>query len=413
MDIDDEDRAALQFIAEGATELSGFDLASISVVDGGVLRTVAVAGDSSARAELQRIRTPVEALLRELHRADSWGPLRFLPHDRSAGHIDEWVWTPTIEPVDAPDAWHPDDLLCGLLYDDTDTLRGVLAMDLPRDGLRPRAHQRRVLQQYARQAEHAVITALERNRLARGLTRESALAEFRRGLIDVLSHELGNSVGAISASADILRAGELPTSAERPLSIITRSTRRIMMLVDDMVMLARLGRPHEQGDAEQVDLASVVRGAAELADPQAAARSIALAVSTPERLVVLGVATDLDRMVTNLVSNAIKYSDPDSLVEVTLCRTTDDDGDPVVELRVADRGIGISTEDQARLFEEFFRSADHAVRRRPGTGLGLAIVQRVVAGHRGSIAVVSELGAGTTITVLLPAEAAPLHEVTT
>ncbi|MDO9494742.1 MAG: sensor histidine kinase, partial [Nocardioides sp.] len=101
---------------------------------------------------------------------------------------------------------------------------------------------------------------------------------------------------------------------------------------------------------------------------------------------------------SNLLSNAVKYSRPGTTVTVSLERA----GDEVVVV-CQDEGIGVSEDDQARLFTEFFRSADPAARAQPGTGLGLAIVARIVERHGGSIAVESKLGVGSTFTLRLPA----------
>ena len=161
-------RDALQLIAEGVTQLAGFGIAAISVVrEDGRLESVAVAGNDQARAELEGTRTPVDRLHQELVKADDWGLLRFVPHERldpSAG--ETWGWVPDIEPIDDPDAWHPLDLLIAPLYDDNGVLRGSLAMDLPIDGKRPGEAQRAVLNRYAEQAGRAVVVALEREELA-------------------------------------------------------------------------------------------------------------------------------------------------------------------------------------------------------------------------------------------------------
>lgn len=166
---DPASRDALQLIAEGVTQVAGFGIAAISVArEDGALESVAVAGNDEARAELEGSRTTVERLLQELEKADDWGLLRFVPHERlDLGAGDTWGWVPDIDPVDdAPDAWHPLDLLIAPLYDDQGQLRGTLAMDLPVDGRRPGVAQRAVLNKYAEQAGRAVVVALEREALA-------------------------------------------------------------------------------------------------------------------------------------------------------------------------------------------------------------------------------------------------------
>lgn len=161
-------REALQLIAEGVTDVAHFGVAAISVVrEDGKLEVVAVAGNEMARRQLEGSRTPVDRLANEIAKADDWGLLRFVPHERlepDAG--DEWGWVPDIEPIDAPDAWHPLDLLIAPLYDESGGLRGTLAMDVPADGRRPGEEQRALLNMYAEQAGRAVVVALEREALA-------------------------------------------------------------------------------------------------------------------------------------------------------------------------------------------------------------------------------------------------------
>jgi signal transduction histidine kinase len=213
-------REALQLIAEGVTQLAGFGIAAISVVrEDGRLESVAVAGNEQARAELEGTRTPVDRLLQEIAKADDWGLLRFVPHERldpSAG--DTWGWVPDMEPIDAPDAWHPLDLLIAPLYDDKGSLRGSLAMDLPVDGRRPGEAQRAVLNQYAEQAGRAVVVAVEREELAdqvrmaqaarrivrqatAQLSLERIVADSREALVDGF-HAAGMWIQTFSRSGD-------------------------------------------------------------------------------------------------------------------------------------------------------------------------------------------------------------------
>jgi len=367
-------------------------------VDDGVMQTVAVVGDESARAELLELRTPVDAVLEELTHAERWGDLWFVPEERSSGVLDGVSWVPELPASDAPDAWRPMDLLCGLLHDDAGRLRGVLSMDLPTDGLRPGPQQRRVLQHYVRQAERALMTALERGELADDLERERTVSDYRRHLIDVLSHDVLNNVTAIGNAVELLRMElELPQDVEQGLGVVDRGAGVIRTLVEDMRLLAALGEEGRPARSLPVDLAEVVRDVCLLQLPGARRRQIDLTVSTPGETLVLGDPVEFDRLVTNLVSNAVKYSDAGGVVEASVLRT---DGE--AELRVTDHGLGISEEDQHRLFDEFFRAQDDAVRRRPGLGLGLAIVQRIARRHQARVTVASRLGEGSTFRVILP-----------
>ena len=396
------DQSALQLIAEGVTELAGFEIAAISVVRDGVLHYVAVAGDERARTELAQLRTPVDALLAELEHAEEWGLLRFVPYEREAGHLDDYSWIPDLEVVDAPDAWHPHDMLCALLYDDGGTLRGLLSIDVPRNGLRPGPDQQRILQLYASQAARAVITALERSDYAEGLERERAVAEYRAQLMSVLSHEVQNPLTVILQNAELLLTeGQHDDLTVHGLEAIQRGARRIEAMGRDLLVLARVGKPDRPLD-DVVDLVRLARGVVELLGTEADNRRIGVDVEAAvEQLNVTGDVRDLDALLTNLVANAIKYSEPDDRVRVRL-GLVEVEGRPTARVEVVDQGVGIREEDRARVFEEFFRSPDPRVRLRPGTGLGLAIADRAAARHGGRIDVESTPRTGTRFVVTLP-----------
>ncbi len=402
MEPTERDGAALQLIAEGVTELAGFDVAAISVVRDGVLCIAAVAGDETARRELAGLRTPVDAVLAELENAEDWGLLKFVPFERESGHLNDYQWIPDIDVSDEPDAWHPHDLLCALLHDDTGSLRGLLSIDLPRNGRRPGEEQRRVLQLYASQAARAVITALERGDYAEDLAREQAVAEYRAQLMDVLSHEVQNPLTAILQNAELLLTEDYHDDVTiHGLEAIQRGARRIEAMGRDLLVLARVGKPDRPLD-DLVDLVRLARGVVELLGTEADVRRIGVDVVTDaDQLLVTGDVRDLDAVLMNLVANAIKYSEPDERVRIHLACTQEDDASWAV-VDVVDRGVGIAQEDQARVFEEFFRSADPRVRLRPGTGLGLAIAERAVARHGGRIEVTSSPQRGTRFRVTLP-----------
>ena len=179
-------RDGLQLIAEGVTELVGFGVAVVSVVRNDQLEVVAVAGDDQVRQEIKGTRTPIKTLQEELDKADSWGLMQFVPHERLNDEVLATGWVPDIEPLDVPDAWHPLDLLIAPLYSSRGELLGTMAIDLPLDGRRPGPEQRRMLEKYAAQAGRAVVTALERERLAE----QMRLATTARAIVRSASAQL-------------------------------------------------------------------------------------------------------------------------------------------------------------------------------------------------------------------------------
>jgi signal transduction histidine kinase len=147
-----------------------------------------------------------------------------------------------------------------------------------------------------------------------------------------------------------------------------------------------------------VDLAEIVTSGAELLLPQATKQGVTIDLrGTADKVLVWGDATELDRVVGNLLSNAVKFSPVGGTVTCSL-----EEAPGAVVLRCADEGIGISPEDQAQLFTEFFRSTNPEALDIPGTGLGLTIVKRIVERHEGTITLDSTLGRGSTFTVVLP-----------
>ena len=183
---------ALQNIAEGVTDLLGFEVAAISIArDDHTLEMVAVAGSAEARDQLLGHRTPIAQIERELVTAEEWGDLRFVPHERMNIEVEELGWVPDLEPSDDPDAWHPLDLLLAPIYDEHHVLRGLLSVDVPRDRRRPGAVQREHLQRYARQTRRSVLTAVERAELAE----QVRLADAARRIVRQVSSEL--SIGRI------------------------------------------------------------------------------------------------------------------------------------------------------------------------------------------------------------------------
>jgi len=183
---------ALQNIAEGVTDLLGFEVAAISIArDDDTLEMVAVAGSAEARDQLLGHRTPIAQIERELVTAEEWGDLRFVPHERMNIELEELGWVPDLEPSDDPDAWHPLDLLLAPIYDEHQVLRGLLSVDVPRDRRRPGAAEREHLQRYARQTRRSVLTAVERAELAE----QVRLADAARRIVREVSSEL--SIGRI------------------------------------------------------------------------------------------------------------------------------------------------------------------------------------------------------------------------
>lgn len=244
----------------------------------------------------------------------------------------------------------------------------------------------------------ALVTAraLERER---NLVRElQQLDDYRTQLIATLSHELRTPLTVISGNLEMLGELDLEETARRYHQAMTRGTHRMGKVVDDLLLLARVSDPQHPLVPVPVDVGAVTADVVALVESTARAKGLRLRVDLgPGGLVVPGDANEIDQVVGNLTSNAVKYTQAGGTVAVSAVRRED-----AVVVEVADDGLGISEEDQVGLFRAFFRTTNPDALREPGTGLGLAIVATIVERHRGSVRVSSELGRGTTFTVTLP-----------
>lgn len=241
------------------------------------------------------------------------------------------------------------------------------------------------------------VRALERERR---LVRElQQLDDYRSQLIATLSHELRTPLTVISGNLELLSDLDLGPAAQPYQAAMTRGTVRMQKVVDDLLLLARVSDPQHPLAQVPVDLRTVVTAVVGLVGSTARAKGLALEQRLDASgLVVGGDAAELDRLLSNLVSNAVKYTPAGGSVTISAERRAGS-----VVLSVADDGLGISEEDQVGLFRPFFRTTNPDALREPGTGLGLAIVATIADRHHGEVRVRSRLGEGTTFTVTLPA----------
>jgi two-component system OmpR family sensor kinase len=224
--------------------------------------------------------------------------------------------------------------------------------------------------------------------------REASERRLRRFVADA-SHELRTPLAAVRAYAELFTRGaaERPDDLARSMKGIHRESERMSLLVEDLLLLARLdeGRPLER---EPVDLASVVAEAVETARTLEPDRPIALE-AVPA--VVTGDRDRLRQIVDNLLANVRAHTPEGAPVSVTVSRTNG-----TAEIAVADSGPGLRDEQSTQVFERFYRADSSRARSSGGVGLGLSIVTAVAEAHGGTVSADGAPGGGATFRIVLP-----------
>lgn len=241
------------------------------------------------------------------------------------------------------------------------------------------------------------VVFLEAERKAAELERlEASQAEF----IHVTTHELRSPLaGAQTLVRNVVKgyAGALTEKQQHIFSRISAQLDRLESLVNDLLDLAA-SRARAAREPKPVALNGPVGRAVLLFQPRAEEKGVALTYhACREEIVVLATEEGLDRILVNLVGNAVKYTPAGGQVTVGLCQAGDE-----AFVTVADTGIGIPADALPHLFEEFYRAPNARAANIVGTGLGLAIVKELVELYHGAIAVESVVGAGTTFTITFP-----------
>jgi signal transduction histidine kinase len=216
----------------------------------------------------------------------------------------------------------------------------------------------------------------------------------------VLARELRTPLSTVEGYLDLLAGGGVgPVTAEQRefLDVVVRNVRRLTVVVSDWLDISRLEAGRFELAQLPVDLLDVADRVVADLRPRIWAKEQRITVETPsEPALVLGDSRALVQVVSNLLSNAHKYTPPGGQIRLVLSTDRDD----IVRLDVDDTGIGIRDEDQPYLFRKFFRA--HLTESEPGTGLGLTLVKTLVERMGGSISIRSTFGTGSTFTVVLP-----------
>lgn len=234
----------------------------------------------------------------------------------------------------------------------------------------------------------------------------NAKSEF----VSMVSHELKTPMTAIQGYVDLILAGmtgEVNFQQEQFLDTISNNVTKMGRLIQDLTDISRMEMGRLYVSAEKMPFAPVVSEALQTTQPAYTEKGTQLHVDLPAELpLVMGDQERLVQVMTNLLSNACKYSPPASdvfvKVEPDIIVNGNGQKESVVVCSVQDTGYGISDEDKEQLFTKFFRSGDPDIRQSPGTGLGLSITKGIVELHGGTMWYESKLGEGTMFSFTLP-----------
>ena len=248
-------------------------------------------------------------------------------------------------------------------------------------------------------AQASLVEALDVER--RAVDRLRQIDQIKDDLISTVSHELRTPITSIVGYVELFEDGVYGAVNDQQLGALGRvgsNSERLLTLIDKLLTLSRIqDESHEVVD-ETVDLREILRSGYAVVATESRIRDLDVRLDLPATVVpFLGDGEMLERVVVNLVDNAIKFTPAGGQVSVRLTATDDE-----ALIEVSDTGIGIPADEQDQLFTRFFRSSLAREREIPGTGLGLSITRAVVEMHDGTLEVRSRPGLGTTFGVRLP-----------
>ena len=232
------------------------------------------------------------------------------------------------------------------------------------------------------------------------VTEQQRLEESRREFVANVSHELRTPLASICSYAETLMDGacEDPETANNFLQIILREGARMTRIIKDLLTLSRLDHASNAMKTEQVQLADLAARVVENLGIEAKKRKQILRWQPVSRLSpIIGDSDRLEQVLTNVVGNAIKYTQEGGEILVTAGMIYSE-----VYVKVKDNGVGIPEEAQAHVFDRFYRVDKARSREHGGTGLGLAIAKEIVELHGGTIRLTSTVGKGSEITIAFP-----------
>ncbi|MCS7289443.1 MAG: PAS domain S-box protein [Roseiflexus sp.] len=240
----------------------------------------------------------------------------------------------------------------------------------------------------------------------RDITHERAVERMKSEFVAMVSHELRTPLTSIKGFVDMLLDGDVGPLADEHqelLRIVKANTDRLLLLINDLLDMSRIEAGKLLLHRAPLDVRPLIRQVVTTLRPQLEAKQQHLHLDLPETLpddaapLMFGDAVRVHQILTNLLSNAIKYTPQHGQITVRLSEEP-----PWLCIAVQDTGVGLTAEEQERIFDRFYRARNRATREAGGTGLGLTITRSLVELHQGHITIESEPGKGSTFRVYFP-----------
>jgi two-component system, sensor histidine kinase and response regulator len=243
-----------------------------------------------------------------------------------------------------------------------------------------------------------IVKQIYLRRMARDMKEEGKQIRFQ--FLSVLSHELKAPLNAVEGYLNIIKDRQMGDNLADYNELVERSLKRLhgmRNLIFDLLDLTKIesGKPSQK--SENTDLVAIAQSAIDTMMPFAIQKEVEISLNAPPEVIKFLDPEEMEIIMNNLISNAIKYNREQGTVDIDI---TDTNGKTTIQVR--DSGIGIQKEDQAKLFKDFSRIKNPKTKNITGSGLGLSIVKKIVELNKGKIKVESEPDKGTVFTITLP-----------
>jgi len=232
------------------------------------------------------------------------------------------------------------------------------------------------------------------------VSKEMAVAKLKSDFVSNVSHELRTPLALIRLYAETLELGRITTQEKKHeyYKIIRKESERLTGLINNILDFSRIEAGHKEYEFRETDIADLVRNTLDSYRYQIEQQGFTLKEEIDESLPAVCVDREaIARALLNLMNNALKYSPNEKFLRVKLYRENGS-----VKLEIEDHGIGITSREQTKIFEKFYRTGDPLVHNTKGSGLGLSLVRHISDAHGGSIDVDSTPGKGSRFTLTLP-----------